>query len=297
MEDRKGFIFNIQRYSLHDGKGIRTIVFFKGCPLACKWCANPESQSSKPEMMFTKSNCIGCGACQSQCKADALTAAGWNRELCLYCGKCADACPTGARRFAGRLMTVDEVVREAKKDMAFYHTSGGGVTFSGGEPLMQAGFAAALAKKLKSLYLDVAIETCGFAPWSAAQPVFEQVSQILYDIKIMDSEKHKFYTGVPNALILENARKCAKLGKKMTIRVPVIGGVNDDEENIKKTAAFARDIGVNEIHLLPYHRFGESKYEQLGFSYDFEGRTPDDEHMDRLLKLVGNAGLKAQIGG
>ena len=297
MNEISGLIFNIQRYSLHDGSGIRTIVFFKSCPLACQWCSNPESKSCNIEMFYSKSSCIGCGQCMKACQNRALTEKGWDRNACLYCYKCSDSCPTGARQFAGKLMSVDDVVREATKDWAFYQTSGGGVTFSGGEPLLQSEFAAHLAKKLKDRYYNLAIETCGYAKWDFARKVLEQMDEILYDIKIMDSEKHKLYTGVPNALILENAQKCAKLNKNMVIRIPVIGGVNDDEENIKRTAEFTEKIGVKALHLLPYHRYGESKYEKLSWEYTFKGVTPSDERMELLKGIVNSYGIVAKIGG
>lgn len=293
----KGLIFNIQRYSLHDGKGIRTIVFFKGCPLACRWCSNPESQSYKPQMVFSQNNCIACGECSEVCKNGAFKDGAWDIQKCMHCGACAENCPTAARELAGKWMSVEQIVNEVVKDWAFYQSSNGGVTFSGGEPLVQAKFAEQLAKKLKSLYVDLTIETCGYASWDNAKRVLRYMDSILYDIKLMDTEKHLAYTGVGNTLILGNARKAAALGKKMIIRIPVIGGVNDDDENIRQTALFALEIGVDEIHLLPYHRYGESKYHKLGLEYAFEAYTPSDEQMARLVDIVKAHGIHAKTGG
>jgi pyruvate formate lyase activating enzyme len=195
------------------------------------------------------------------------------------------------------VMSIDDVVKEATKDWAFYQSSNGGVTFSGGEPLIQAAFAERLAEKLKALYFNLAIETCGYVYWQDGKKVLEKMDQILYDVKHMDSEKHRKFTGVDNKLILDNAKKCVELGKSLIIRIPVVGGVNDDEDNIDKTAAFASEIGVQEIHLLPYHRYGESKYEKLGIDYTFKGYTPSEEHLDRLLEIIQARGIRAKTGG
>jgi len=298
MDQLKGIIFNIQRYSVHDGAGIRTNVFFKGCPLRCLWCANPESQSFKMEMSVTVKNCMGCMECINRCEQHAITQTSWDAEKCMMCRKCENICPTGAREFLGRPMTVAEVVKEVMKDWAFYQSSEGGVTLTGGEPLSQAPFAIELAKELKNNYLHLAIETSGYAPWDRVKPLFELMDEIMYDVKHMDDEQHKRLTGVSNKLILDNAAKIAKLGKPMMIRVPTIGGYNSDDENIAATARFAKEIGATEIHLLPYHRFGESKYAKLGIPYPCpDATTPSDEEMERLRQLAESFGIKAQVGG
>lgn len=297
MEAAKGLIFNIQRYSVHDGSGIRSNVFFKGCPLSCQWCANPESQNFFPELVVTEKDCIQCGTCFRICPTGALSEVEWSRNLCNACEKCVSVCPTAARTFVGAPMTVKEIKNEIVKDAGFYHTSGGGITLTGGEALSQAEFAAELSRELKKDYYTLAIETSGFAPWEKACMVFQYMDEILYDIKHMDSRKHEALTGVPNTLILENAKMAAKLPAKFVVRVPVIGGKNNDEENMEKTGAFAKEIGADEIDLLPYHRFGENKYKKLGREYDCDAYVPDDAEMERWKRLMTGMGLNCHIGG
>ena len=293
-----GTIFNIQRYSLHDGDGIRTNVFFKGCPMYCKWCSNPESQKYYPEVSITESNCIGCGYCRDACPSGALGQKAWDEKKCTFCRECESACPTGALKLLGKSMTVAEVVEEVTKDLPFYRASGGGVTFTGGEPIAQSLFAEALAKKLKELYIHLAIETSGYAPWEDLERVVLNADQILYDIKHMDPAVHQIWTGVENVVILDNAEKVAKLGKDLIIRLPVIGGINDDHDNVNKTALFAKQIGVREIHFLPYHRFGEVKYKKLNKEYDCDTFfTPKDDRIQLLKNTVEGYGLKVSIGG
>ncbi len=294
----EGVIFNIQRYSLHDGDGIRTNIFFKGCPLRCKWCANPESQKYYPEMSFHADNCMGCGKCYDVCETHALTLKRWDRNLCTGCGKCEFVCPTGAREMMGKTMSVEEVVEEVMRDRIFYEASGGGVTFSGGEPLSQDEFLEALATRLKDNFIHLSVETCGFVEWEKARRILMYMDQVLYDIKHMDSDKHRSITGAGNELILQNAEKAAKLGKEMIVRIPVIGGYNADVKNIGKTAKYAKSIGVNAIHLLPYHRFGEPKYKKMNMEYECaDAYAPDEEEMEQLKKLVESYGLQVQIGG
>lgn len=297
--ETKGNVFNIQKYSVHDGKGIRTIVFLKGCPLRCEWCSNPESQNVFPEIMLSADACCGCGSCFKVCETGAIRSGTirWEREKCRMCGQCTKVCPTEARTVAGTMMTVEEVREQVLQDSIFYRTSGGGVTFSGGEPLMQSAFVSELAANLKKDYIRLAIETTGYAEWKAAESVFRLMDEILYDIKHMDDECHRKLTGVSNRRILENAEKAGDLNVPITIRVPVIGGKNSDEDNIRKTAVFARKIGAVEMNLLPYHRYGESKYKKIGREYTCDAYTPDDEEMDRLKRLVESEGVRCRIGG
>lgn len=298
MEQGKGMIFNIQRYSVHDGYGIRTNVFFKGCPLACKWCANPESQRFYSENTITPSSCMGCMGCVQVCPTQCVTLTSWDRARCTDCRKCEQVCPTGSRKFIGQEMTVAQVAEEVLKDSAFYTASGGGATLTGGEPLAQADFAARLARELRLSGLHLAIETCGYAPWEKARPVLEQMDQILYDIKAMDSARHQAYTGVDNTLILENARKAAALGKELVIRVPTVGGYNSDVDNILATARFGAGIGASALHLLPYHRYGENKYGKVGMTYEAgDAVTPTDGEMEELRDLAAAQGIRVQVGG
>lgn len=297
----KGLIFDIQRYSIHDGPGIRTLVFMKGCPLSCIWCCNPESQSPSQEIMVTPNKCIGCKRCIEVCptgaaeKKDPVEA----HQLCVVCGKCVKACPSTARQLAGRYMSLEEVMKEVEKDFPFYQRSGGGMTVTGGEPLMQADFVRMLLKSCQEKGIHTAIETCGYAEWEDFKNVLEYVDLTLYDIKYMNSEKHRELMGVGNELILQNAKKVAKLGKDMVIRVPVIPDCNDSLENMEAIAEFARTLeGVEEIHLLPYHRLGESKYDRLGKSYKLKGVKPlDKESLSKQKKIIESYQLKVQVGG
>ena len=258
-ENVKGRIFDIQRFSIHDGPGIRSIVFLKGCVLRCKWCCNPESQSGKVEVMTLD----------------------------------------GKVKTMGQDVTVKEIMDEIVRDMPYYKRSGGGITLSGGECLCQADFSAALLQAAKDYGLNTAIESTACMSFDKIEKLLPYLDLYLMDIKHMDSEKHKKFTGQPNELILENARKLAEKAKKLIIRVPVVPTFNDTPEEIEAIARFASTLpGVEEIHLLPYHRLGQDKYEGLGRKYEMAHITPPSEqHMEMLLKVAQNTGLKAQIGG
>lgn len=299
MKENKGIVFNIQKYSVHDGQGIRTIIFLKGCPLRCQWCSNPESQELLPEVMISKALCCHCGSCARACARKAIgeDLVSWDRKRCAMTGRCAAVCPTGARVIAGTYMAVEEVRKAALQDSIFYRTSRGGVTFSGGEPLVQSDFVEAAAKSLKKDYVRLAIETTGYASWENAGPVFNLMDEILYDIKHMDDSVHRELTGVGNKRILENARKAAALQADFIIRVPVIGGKNNDEHNIYQTGMFAKEIGAKEVNLLPYHRFGEGKYEKVGRNYSCDAYTPDEKEMNHLQNVIENLGVHCKIGG
>lgn len=270
----KGLIFDIQRYSIHDGPGIRTLIFMKGCPLRCLWCSNPESQLQKQEMMFNAVKCIGCGKCIEVCPTGA---AGEKnpakaKKICRNCGRCGEVCPSTARQMVGKYMTVAEVMEEIERDVRFYRRSGGGITVTGGEPLMQPEYVQALLKECNAKDIDTAIETCGYSDEESLEKVIPYVDLALYDIKHMDEEKHKEFTGDGNAKILKNARLIVEKHKSMKIRIPVVPGYNDSDENIENIAKFACTLNnVDEINLIPYHSFGESKYNSLGKHYKLEG--------------------------
>jgi len=297
----QGTLFDIQRFSIHDGPGIRTLVFFKGCPLRCLWCDNPESWVSTPELGFSIQNCIGCGQCFKVCPTGAIKddEERVDRGKCIVCGKCAEVCYARALTIIGRTYTVEEVIAEVKKDIMFYRRSGGGVTVSGGEPLAQPEFLEALLRGLRSENVHIAIETTGYAREEVIRKIFPLIDLILYDIKHMDSEKHRKYTGVGNERIHHNARVAAGLGIPIIIRVPVIPGYNDSEANIRATVLFAQELGgVREFHLLPYHRLGQSKYRKLGRKYLLEGvKPPSQQQIEQLAKMVESYGLKCRIGG
>ncbi len=248
----KAIIFDIEKNSFVDGPGIRTTVFFKGCNLKCAWCHNPESQSFEPQMMFYRDKCTGCGKCKSVCASP---------EHCTLCGKCTLYCPAEARKVCGKEYTVDEVFNEIIKDKAFYENSGGGVTFSGGECMLQIDFLLEILKRCKENGIHTAIDTAGHISWGNFEKVLPFTDLFLYDIKIFDSEKHKKYTGVGNELILDNLKRLFEIGAKIWIRIPVIPTVNDNKEEMQKIKAFIDNCGVAErVELLPYHKMGENKY-------------------------------------
>ena len=301
----EGLIFNIQRYCVHDGPGIRTIVFLNGCPLNCLWCQNPEGQLMKPQVFLYKDRCIGCGKCISACPRGAIELyegrSRTNRGLCIGCGKCSEVCLNEARSLVGRWVSAEEVFEEIKKDSIFYERSGGGITLSGGEPLVQAEFATAVLKLCKKEHMHTAIETSGHAPWETMKKVLEHVDLVLYDFKHMDPTKHKEYTGVSNTQILMNAKRiCRELRVPLWARIPVIPGYNDSIENIDATAKFiAYELGevVEQVNLLPYHKLGETKYERLERKCLVSIKAPDDEHMLKLQKIFETFGIKTRLGG
>lgn len=253
----KATIFDIQRNSYIDGPGIRTTVFFKGCNLRCAWCHNPESQQAKPQMMFYQNKCTGCGKCKEKCP-NAL-------EKCDLCGKCTLFCPHDAREICGKEYTADEVLREVIKDKTFYENSGGGVTFSGGECMLQIDFLEEILRKCKENGIHTAVDTAGYVPYERFERILPYIDLFLYDIKCFDREKHKQYTGVDNELILENFKKLSAAGKPLWVRIPIVPTVNAQSEEMLGIKDFLQTCGQPEkIELLPYHPMGEHKYSVLG---------------------------------
>ncbi len=297
-----GFIFDIQRFSVHDGPGIRTLVFVKGCPLACLWCSNPESQRSAPELLFDASKCLACGACLQACSHGAVRRTGdtlaYDRDGCLACGICADVCPAEARTVAGRLATADEIVAEVLKDALFFTNSGGGVTLGGGEPLAQVDFARQILHRCRAHGIHTAIETCGHVPWEAFEAILTVTDLFLYDLKHLDAGALSTQTGGDVALILSNLERLTSAGGAVTVRVPVVPGFNDTPENIRAIADHVVRLGLRELHLLPYHRLGESKYRLLGRTYAFSGGVALATPALRWLQAAAEIGnLAVQVGG
>lgn len=298
MTDNKarGTIFNIQKFSIHDGEGIRTLIFMKGCPLRCIWCSNPESQKPFLEVMDVKSNCVACGKCVKLCRKNAVDPVTFNidRNLCDKCGICAEYCYANAKKLTGKQVTVDELKSIIEKDRIFYTNSGGGVTIGGGEPVMQYEFVTELLKECHKSNIHTAIETCGYGIWADICSIFDYLDEVFFDLKMMDSGRHKDLTGVENRMILENARHIAEKGLKITFRIPLIPAINDDRENIEATGRFVASLSKeNEniaVEILPYHELGKDKYKWLDVRYKAEDiEKPDkarvEEHKALLEKL------------
>ncbi len=299
----KGKIFNIMKYSIHDGPGIRTTVFFKGCPLSCQWCHNPESQEFGQELMYRPERCVACGQCLELCSNGAtIYLEGkliYLRDQCLACGECCTACHAGVRELVAKTMSVSEVMAEIEKDVIFYDESGGGVTFSGGEALMQPEFLSEILKSCRKKEIHTAVETCGFISLDSLQIISEYVDLFLYDLKLMDSRRHQAVTGVSNELILRNLKWLAEYHPKVIVRVAIIPGINDDEENLRQLGEFLASLkSVAELHCLPYHKAGVDKYQRLGLEYRLSDlQSPDNERMEEIAKRMEEFSLNVKIGG
>lgn len=301
-------VFNIQRYSVHDGSGIRTLVFIKGCPLKCRWCANPESQKASPQLSYLNDKCAGDDDCRRRpcihaCPTGAVTVAGEERVVidrgkCDDCGECAKACLWDALKIIGEEITVKEVIKKVERDRIFFEQSGGGLTLGGGEPLTVPEFARELFKRCKALGINTALETCGYAPWENFEKVMPYLDLVYYDIKHLDAEQHKNFTGVSNTLILENAKRILGMKEPSTIvRVPLIPEFNADEKQITSISRFVRQAGGTMMELLPYHRYGKSKYRQLGRQYFLDDLDLiEEEQALRLRNIVSDMGLKELTG-
>jgi pyruvate formate lyase activating enzyme len=298
-----GTIFDIKRYAIHDGPGIRTTVFFKGCPLSCAWCQNPESRDPAPQVALLANRCIRCGACLEVCpNADdelPIDEVSIDRERCERCGACVEACPSGARSMLGKTISVTQLMLEINKDRLFFDESGGGVTFSGGEPLMQPEFLLACLRACKQRDYHTAIDTCGHTQWPTLSAIATHTDLFLYDLKLMDDARHEQLLGVSNALILENLRNLNKLGSQIWLRLPLIPGINDDEENLAATAKFVRSLNdPPPVHLLPYHRIGSDKYARLGIPYSMSQIEPSTQkHVFDVAERFLARGLDVKIGG
>ena len=297
-----GIIFNIQRYSIHDGPGIRTTVFLKGCPLNCWWCQNPESQLSGQEMLFWGVRCIGCGACSTICPSNAIQIKNGipvtEKEKCILCGKCTEKCPALAREMIGKKLTTEEVTKEIEKDLVFYEESGGGVTFSGGEPLGQSEFLEGLLNGCREKKIHTAVDISGYISWRILKKIIPKVDLFLYDLKIMDSERHKKYTGVFNEIILENLKKLSSVHNNIFIRFPIIPGINDDSQNIKETGEFLSSLKIAQVNILPYHYIGIDKYRRLGRTYHLTAaQPPSKEKLFEISGILKKFNLKVKLRG
>lgn len=299
----KGLISYIQKFSIHDGPGIRTTVFLKGCSLECLWCGNPETISSSPEIMFSENICMGCGLCQKACQNGAVKIVQGrsplrNRDLCKGCGDCAEACPKNALVLRGKWMSVEAVFVEIEKDLPFYKRSGGGLTLSGGEPFLQADFIKELLKMSAKRGIHTAVDTSGYTQWSSIEQSLEYIDLFLYDIKHMDLVVHQKGTRVSNKLILENLQKLLKLGKNIVLRLPLIPDFNTSKEDLEQIAVFAGQAGAKEIRILPYHKYGSGKYKKIGKKYALDGlQVMDEQDVEKAKKLLEKYIPRVIIGG
>ncbi len=301
LNNDKGIVFNIQRFSIHDGPGIRTTVFMKGCPLKCAWCSNPESQELLPQLMVRDIKCTACGKCVETCPKNAVTLTkergrqiDW--DLCSQCFECVEGCLYGSLEVIGKYMGIEEIVNEVEKDRIFYKNSGGGVTISGGEPIHQHRFVLKLLKALKEEGFHTALDTSGYASEEIFDEILKYVDLILFDIKQLNSDKHRQYTGVDNDLIFTNTRILAKKVRTW-FRIPLIEGFNDSPEDMKRVAQIAKGLGVEKISLLPYHEGGQSKSHQIGQSYSLSwAKAPDEAHIERLREIALDIGVATSVG-
>lgn len=288
----KGILFNIQKCSIHDGPGIRTTIFLKGCLLRCIWCANPESQNCNPEIMLFPRKCIGCGACCKICPEHAIVTTGTgfytDRKKCRQCGNCTEICYAEARSLVGKQISAEELFKEIEKDAVFYGSSHGGITVSGGEPLLQPEFLHEFFCLCKQHGIATAIETCGYAKYDRFSILKDDLDLMYIDIKHFNAERHRELTGVDNGLILENIEKMDLWDVPMIIRTPIIPGINDEPENIMKIAEFCRELNnVEQYELLAYHKLGIGKYKSLGKPYELEDvEPPSREEMQKLVNIA-----------
>ena len=297
-----GTVFNIQRYSIHDGPGIRTTVFLKGCPLNCWWCQNPESQLSGQEMVFWEDRCIGCGACSLNCPSGAIQMENkkpvTDKNKCNLCGECFRICPAQAREMIGKKLTAEEIIKEVEKDLVFYEESDGGVTFSGGEPLKQSEFLESLLICCQKKKIHTAVDTSGYISWGILNKISPKVDLFLYDLKLMDNERHKKYTGVSNELILENLKKLSSVHNNILVRFPVIPGINDDYQNIKEIGKFLSSLKIAQVNILPYHYIGIDKYRRLGRTYKLvTTQPPSEEKLSEVSAILRKFNLNVKLRG
>jgi pyruvate formate lyase activating enzyme len=304
MRPIRGKIFDIQRFSIHDGPGIRTIIFLKGCPLHCPWCCNPEGISYESELAYYPQRCFDCGECIRVCPQKAIIRSSKDgvsidREKCNNCGACVPVCSPKALTLMGEEISVDQVMKEVKKDTLFYRVSGGGLTLSGGEPMEQIDFTEALLSVAKQEGINTAVETCGYTSSENFRRVLKNVDYLLYDIKHTDSKKHKDFTGKDNKLILENIELAAQICPSVTARVPYIPGFNSSEKEILEIADFLSSISVAALHILPYHNLGSSKYKSLGKTYQMASTKPvERKKVQRIKRIIEEKyPIKARVGG
>ena len=299
-----GKVLNIQRYSIHDGPGIRTTVFLKGCPLNCWWCHNPESKNPKDELMFFEDRCVGCGRCVEVCSENCLEIVDGKaryryKELCNSCEKCKEFCYHDAIEYVGKDMTALEVTNELKKDRVFYEESKGGITVSGGEPLLQVDFSYDILKKCKEEGIHTVVDTSGYGSWEGLEKLATVTDLFLYDLKLIDDKGHRKYIGVSNKIILDNIKKLSDMDKNIFIRIPIIENINDGEKDIADFIKFISTLkNIEKVNLIPYHDMGKKKYERLELKYKLDDMKPPSEaRMEEIKNEFLKKNLKVEIGG
>jgi pyruvate formate lyase activating enzyme len=300
-KESHGLVFDIQRYSIKDGPGLRVLVFFKGCPLRCLWCSNPESQSSQTEILYDEDRCQGCGQCVLACQTKSLSQGLGGKVChdnlnCRYCGGCIDACPSKARKWAGRPITVAGIMREVERDLPFFRRSGGGVTLGGGEPLSQPDFGEGILKACKEQNIHTSIETCGYAPWEVLKRLANYTDLFFYDLKQIDPGIHKQWTGVSNQVILRNLKQLATTHSQIVVRYPLIPKANDSDLDILALIKYIRKIKtIQRIEISPYHRYGELKYALLSREYPMKGvQTLPEKRIDEVVALIRSQDLDCE---
>ncbi|NLX64219.1 MAG: glycyl-radical enzyme activating protein [Clostridiaceae bacterium] len=297
----KGLVFDIQRYSIHDGPGIRTVVFLKGCPLRCKWCSNPESQDIRPQIFYIKSRCMGCGLCEKNCPDKEVKLEHDGLKIDWKAANRGDlawtsVCPTGALGIKGIYMSVEEVLNIVMKDEIFYRQSGGGMTLSGGEPLMQPKFALGLLKMAREADISTAVETTGYVDRKVLLDAMHYTDVFLYDFKHWDDEAHIKYTGVSNKKIKDNLKILAEAGANIMVRTPLIPDVNDSEESIRKIMEIIKEYGIKKFTLLPFHQYGSGKYASCGMQYDMKDVKPHSEkQVAKLFRIIEDSGFSSEF--
>lgn len=301
MKEREAIVTNVQRFSLDDGPGVRTTVFFKGCPLSCRWCHNPECILPHPQLRFEEKTCLNCGACMESCHQGVHSFIGGRHRIdfakCAHCGACVARCWTGSLTIEGREYGVEALFEEIMRDEAFFRASGGGVTFSGGEPLLQADFLARLMPMLKRSGVSQALDTCGMVEWSQFERLLPHADLVLYDIKAMDPELHRRLTGARNDGIIDNLKRLDGWGIPIWIRMPVVRGINDDREMLTAAADLLSKLrSVRRVEILPFHRYGQVKYGALGRVYtgqEFE--APGAGELEEIREIVGRSGIETTV--